>query len=143
MFGPVILRAGAVVVPDDELVWRFSRSGGPGGQSVNTADSRVELVWDVAATGALTDEQRSRVLERLAGRLTRGVLVVAASEHRSQLRNRQAARQRFVALLDDALAPPAPSRRPARPSRASRTRRVESERRRRSVKSMRRRPPAP
>jgi len=139
MFGPVTLRGG-VVIPDDELSWRFSRSAGPGGQSVNTADSRVELVWDAAATTALTEEQRERVVERLAGRLARGVLVVAASEHRSQLRNRQAALARFTALLDDALAPPPAPRRPARPSRASRARRAESERRRRAIKELRRRP---
>ena len=139
MFGPVTLRGG-VVVPDEELSWRFSRSAGPGGQSVNTADSRVELVWDAAASGALTEAQRERVLERLARRLAHGVLVVAASEHRSQLRNRQAALARFAALLDDALAPPPAPRRPARPSRASRARRAESERRRRAVKELRRRP---
>ena len=139
MDGPVTLRGG-VVVPADELEWRFSRSGGPGGQSVNTADSRVELLWDVAATSALDGDLRARVLERLGGRLTRGVLVVAASEHRSQLRNRQAALDRLVALLDDALAPPAPPRRPTRPSRASRARRADAERRRRVVKQMRRRP---
>ncbi len=141
MVGPVTLRGG-VVVPDDELEWRFSRSSGPGGQSDNTADSRVELLWDVAATSALTAEQRDRAVQRLGGRLTGGVLVVAASEHRSQLRNRQAAVDRQVALLDDALAPPAPPRRPSRPSRASRTRRADAERRRRAVKQMRR-PPAP
>jgi ribosome-associated protein len=141
MVGPVTLRGG-VVVPEDELEWRFSRSGGPGGQSVNTADSRVELLWDVATTSALDDDLRSRVLDRLGGRLTRGVLVIAASEHRSQLRNRQAALARLVALLDDALAPPAAPRRPSRPSRASRTRRADAERRRRAVKQMRR-PPAP
>jgi ribosome-associated protein len=142
MVGPVTLRGG-IVVPDDELLWRFSRSSGPGGQSVNTADSRVELVWDVAHSAALTPEQRERVLERLAGRLTRGVLTVAASEHRSQLRNRQAALDRLAAVLDDALAPPPAPRRPARPSRASRARRAETERRRRAIKDLRRRPPAP
>jgi ribosome-associated protein len=141
MDGPVTLRGG-VVVPDDELQWRFSRSGGPGGQSVNTADSRVELLWDVAATSALDDDLRARVMERLGGRLTRGVLVIAASEHRSQLRNRQAALARLVSLLDAALAAPPPSRRPTRPSRASRARRADVERRRRAVKQMRR-PPAP
>jgi ribosome-associated protein len=141
MAGPVTLRGG-IVVPEEELEWRFSRSGGPGGQSVNTADSRVELLWDVAATSALDDDQRARVVERLGGRLVRGVLVLAASEHRSQLRNRQAALARLVALLDDALAPPAPPRRPTRASRASRARRADAERRRRAVKQMRR-PPAP
>jgi ribosome-associated protein len=142
MVGPVTLRSG-VVLPDDELQWRFSRSGGPGGQSVNTADSRVELSWDAAGTAALTAEQRERVLDRLAGRLTDGVLTIAASEHRSQLRNRQAAAERLAAVLDAALAPPPPPRRAARPSRASRARRAEGERRRRAVKELRRRPPAP
>ncbi len=136
---PVTLRGGHVL-PDDELEWRFSRSGGPGGQSVNTADSRVELLWDLARTTALPPDLRDRAVERLGGRLVRGTLVIAASEHRSQLRNRQAALARLVALLDDALAPPAAPRRPARPSRASRTRRADAERRRRAVKQMRRPP---
>ncbi|NMR18950.1 alternative ribosome rescue aminoacyl-tRNA hydrolase ArfB [Cellulomonas fimi] len=142
MFGPVTLRAG-VVVPDDELAWRFSRSGGPGGQSVNTADSRVELRWDLARTDALPPELRDRALDRLASRLVDGVLTVTASEHRSQLRNREAALARFTALLDSALAPPGPPRRATRPSRASRARRTDAERRRRQVKAQRRRPPAP
>jgi ribosome-associated protein len=142
MVGPVTLRGG-LVIPEDELVWRFSRSGGPGGQSVNTADSRVELSWDAARSGTLPPDQRERVLQRLAGRLSGGVLTIAASEHRSQLRNRQAAVERLAVLLDEALAPPPPPRRAARPSRASRARRAEGERRRRAVKELRRRPPAP
>ena len=141
MFGPVTLRGG-VVVPQDELSWRFSRSSGPGGQSVNTADSRVELTWDVGRTGVLTPELRERATERLAGRLVGGVLTIAASEYRSQLRNREAALVRFIALLDTALAPPGPVRRATRPSRGSRTRRTASERRRRDIKAGRRRPPA-
>ena len=140
MFGPVSLRGG-LVVPQDELSWRFSRSSGPGGQSVNTADSRVELSWDVARTGVLSPELRELVLERLAGRLVGGVLTIAASEYRSQLRNREAALVRFVALLDSALAPPGPERRATRPSRGSRRRRTASERRRRDIKAGRRRPP--
>ena len=140
MFGPVSLRGG-LVVPQDELSWRFSRSSGPGGQSVNTADSRVELSWDVTRTGVLSPELRERVLERLAGRLVGGVLTIAASEYRSQLRNREAALVRFVALLDSALAPPGPARRATRPSRGSRRRRTASERRRRDIKAGRRRPP--
>lgn len=140
MFGAVSLRGG-IVVPEVELSWRFSRSSGPGGQSVNTADSRVELSWDVTRTGVLPPELRERVLERLAGRLVGGVLTIAASEYRSQLRNREAALVRFVSLLDGALAPPGPVRRATRPSRGSRTRRTASERRRREIKSQRRRPP--
>ena len=139
MFGPVTLR-GAVVVPDDELSWRFSRSGGPGGQHVNTTDSRAELRWDVVHSRALSPVLRERVLEHLERRLTGGVLVIAASEYKSQLRNREAALTRFVALLDAALAPPGPARRATRPSRGSRRRRAESERQRREVKAQRRRP---
>jgi ribosome-associated protein len=141
MFGPVALHGG-LVVPDDELTWRFSRSGGPGGQSVNTADSRVELRWDLARSDALPPELKARALDRLASRLVDGVLTITASEHRSQLRNREAAIRRFTALLDSALAPPGPPRRATRPSRASRARRTEAERRRRQVKAQRRRPPA-
>ncbi|MDM7854251.1 alternative ribosome rescue aminoacyl-tRNA hydrolase ArfB [Cellulomonas alba] len=136
---PIALRGGAVL-PDDALSWRFSRSSGPGGQSVNTADSRVELSVDVSAVLWATQAQEQRVRERLAHRLHGDVLTVAASEHRSQLRNREAAVLRVVALLDEALAPPGPPRRATRPSRASRERRAASERQRRAVKELRRRP---
>ena len=141
MFGPVQLRGG-VVLPGDALTWRFSRSSGPGGQSVNTADSRVELLVDLAAVLWRSPDQQDAVRTRLAHRLEGDRLVVAASEHRSQLRNREAALDRVVELLEGALAPPPPPRRPSRPSRASRVRRAESERRRRDVKSLRRRPDA-
>ncbi len=173
MFGPVVLRGGSVV-PEDALTWRFSRSSGPGGQSVNTADSRVELSVDLAAITWTTPADRDRVLARLAPRLTLAgrreatarrdvaddkdrveaveavetvetlgtVLAVAASEFRSQLRNREAALARVTELLDGALRPPPPARRATRPSRASRARRVQAESRRRSVKELRRRPQA-
>jgi ribosome-associated protein len=141
----LVLRPGrglpdGLVLPDAELVERFSRSSGPGGQSVNTTDSRVELRWDVAHSAALTDAQRARVLERLGGRVVDGVLVIAAAEHRSQLRNREAARARLAALLVDAFEPPSPTRRPTRPSRTARQRRVDDKRRRGEVKALRRRP---
>lgn len=141
MWGHVVLRSG-VVVPEDALTWRFSRSSGPGGQSVNTADSRVELVVDLTAVGWSDAEQRDRALALLAPRAVGSLLTVTASQHRSQLRNREAAIERLTALLDDALAPPAPPRRPTRPSRSSRARRVRSESARRSVKELRRRPQA-
>lgn len=137
----VELRNGAVV-PPDALTWRFSRSSGPGGQSVNTADSRVELTVDLSAVVWRDEPQRERAYAALATRRTSDLLTVAASEQRSQLRNRQAALVRLTALLDDATAPPAQPRRPARPSRASRERRVQAERRRQSVKALRRRPSA-
>src|SRR5690348_12827332 len=132
---------GGLVIPAAELVERFSRSSGPGGQSVNTTDSRVELRWDVAQSAALTDTQRRRLQERLRGRLTDGVLSIAASEHRSQLLNRNAARARLATLLTDALAPPPPPRRPTRPSKAATQRRLDSKRRRGQIKAGRGRPP--
>jgi ribosome-associated protein len=128
-------------IPDAELVERFSRSSGPGGQSVNTTDSRVELSWDIAGSAALDDRQRERLLDRLAGRLVDGVLTIAASEHRSQLRNREAARARLRHLIATALEPPSPPRRATRPSRAAKARRVEAKRRRGDIKAGRRRPP--
>jgi ribosome-associated protein len=127
----------SVVVPERELRWRFSRSSGPGGQSVNTADSRVELSLDLARTSALGPVQRARVLERLSGRLVDGVLTVTASEQRSQLRNREAARRRLMALLSAALAP-RKSRRPTKPSRAAVERRLDAKRRRAALKRRRR-----
>jgi len=128
------------VIPESELSWRFSRSSGPGGQGVNTADSRVELVWDAASSSALSPAQRQRLFERLGGRLVDGVLTIAASEHRAQLRNRDAARERLAALIAEALRPPAPPRRPTKPSRGSKERRLKAKQRRTDVKQMRRRP---
>jgi ribosome-associated protein len=127
-----------VLIPERELGWRFSRSGGPGGQGVNTTDSRVELIFDVAASTTLTEEQRARVLQRLSNRLVDGVLTVVASEYRSQLRNRDAARARLAAMLRAALTPDPPTRRPTRPSRAARERRLADKRRRMLIKRLRR-----
>jgi len=127
-----------VLIPEAELGWRFSRSSGPGGQGVNTTDSRVELIFDVAASTALTEQQRARVLQRLSNRLVNGVLTVVASEYRSQLRNREAARARLDAMLRAALAPDPPTRRPTRPSRAARERRLADKRRRMLIKRLRR-----
>ncbi len=135
--GPLRVTNG-IVVPAGELRWRFSRSSGPGGQSVNTADSRVELGLDVARTTALDDRQRERALRRLAGRLVDGVLTVTASEHRAQLRNREAARERLAAILAEAVAPPGPGRRPTRVPRRARERRLADKRRRGQVKRLRR-----
>ncbi|MEU1602008.1 alternative ribosome rescue aminoacyl-tRNA hydrolase ArfB [Micromonospora matsumotoense] len=116
-------------VPAAELRERFSRSSGPGGQGVNTTDSRVELSFDVAGTTSLPPVLRERVLERLAGRLVDGVLTIAASEHRAQLANREAARERLAVLLRDAVAPPPPPRRPTRPSRGAKERRLADKKR--------------
>jgi len=127
-----------LVIPDAELNERFSRSSGPGGQSVNTADSRVELSFDVANSPALPSWARDRVIDRLGGRLIRGMLTVAASEHRGQLANRQAARARLVSLLRDAVAPPQRPRVPTRASRTERERRLAEKRHRSDIKRSRR-----
>jgi ribosome-associated protein len=131
----------ALAIPAEELAWRFSRSSGPGGQGVNTTDSRVELSWDVAGSAALTPMLRDRALERLEGRLVDGVVTITASQFRSQLRNRQAARARLAALIRDAIAPPAPPRRPTRPSNRARQRRLDDKRRRAETKRLRRADP--
>lgn len=131
----------AVVIPAHELTWRFSRSSGPGGQGVNTTDSRVELVFDLAATEALAPQLKDRALARLAGRLAEGRITVAASEFRSQLRNRNAARDRLAALLAEAIAPPPRARRATKPSKASVARRLDEKSRRSQIKRLRRMPP--
>jgi len=127
-----------LVIPASELRWRFSRSSGPGGQNVNTTDSRVELLFDLAATAALPAGLRQRALERLAPRLVEGCVVIAASEHRSQWQNRVAAQRRLVELLQEALNPPPPPRRPTRPTRGSVQRRLQAKKQRSAVKQQRR-----
>ncbi len=129
---------GALVVPAAALSWRFSRSSGPGGQGVNTADSRVELSVAPLELPGLGDTQRQRLAARLAGRLVDGVLTVAASEHRQQLRNRQAARERLAAVLRAALAPPPAARRRTRPTRGSQERRIQAKKQRGELKKQRR-----
>lgn len=127
-----------LVIEGDELRWRFSRSSGPGGQGVNTSDSRVELSWTPgtsAAVAALSTRLQERLRTRLAGQLVGGALVVVASEYRAQLRNRQAARDRLARRLADALAPPPPRRRGTRPTRGSVERRLRAKKLRSSVKS--------
>ncbi|HEY8472191.1 MAG TPA: alternative ribosome rescue aminoacyl-tRNA hydrolase ArfB [Natronosporangium sp.] len=131
----------AVTVPRSELRWRFSRASGPGGQSVNTTDSRVELSFDLAASTAFPEHLKRRALQRLAPRLVDGVVTVTAAEHRSQLQNRRAAAARLAALLAAAIAPPARPRRPTRPSRSVVERRLAEKRRRSMTKRDRQRPP--
>jgi ribosome-associated protein len=129
---------GWLVIPDAELSERFSRSSGPGGQSVNTADSRVELSFDIERSVTLPEWARVRALERLANRVSGGVLTVAASEQRSQLANRQAARGRLANLIRDAIAPPQRPRVATRPGRAANERRLQAKRSRAAVKRTRR-----
>jgi ribosome-associated protein len=128
----------SVVIPAAELRERFSRSSGPGGQSVNTTDSRAELSWDLLRSPSVPESLRERMLDRLAGRLADGVLTVVASEQRSQLQNRMAARARLADLLRTAAAPPPRVRRATRPSRGARERRLADKRRRADVKRGRR-----
>jgi ribosome-associated protein len=137
MPGPLPVR-GSVVIPEAELRWRFSRSSGPGGQGVNTTDSRVELSFDVATTTALGPTLKTRALERLAPRLVDGVLTVAASEHRSQLRNREAAEARLASTLAEAIAPPPRPRRPTKATKGSVERRIAGKKRRSETKRLRR-----
>jgi ribosome-associated protein len=131
---------GPLVLPERELHWRFSRASGPGGQGVNTTDSRVELSFDLAGSPSVPDDLRERALARLAGRLVDGVLTVVASEHRSQLRNRDAARDRLAATLRGATAPDPPKRRPTRPSAGAKRRRLDAKTRRGQIKRLRGRP---
>jgi ribosome-associated protein len=137
MVGPLRVSR-SVVVPEKELRWRFSRSSGPGGQSVNTADSRVQLSLDITTTTALGPTQRGRALQRLADRLVDGVLTVAAQEERSQLRNREVALERLAAVLAEAIAPPPRKRRPTKPSRRAVERRIAAKKRRGRTKRLRR-----
>jgi ribosome-associated protein len=126
------------VIPGAELSERFSRSSGPGGQGVNTTDSRVELSFDVAGSASVPESLRARMLDRLSSRLVDGVVTITASEHRSQLMNREAARARLTMLLLEAAAPPPAKRRPTKPSRGSKERRLASKKRRGEVKRTRR-----
>jgi ribosome-associated protein len=127
-----------IAIPPDELSWRFSRSPGPGGQSVNTTDSQAELSFDVLRSAALPPEMRERALRALAARLSDGVVTVTASEFRSQLRNREAAAERLSQLLTDATAPPRPPRRKTKPTRGSVERRLAEKQRRSETKRLRR-----
>src|SRR3954452_9939268 len=137
MPGPLRITS-RVAVPEHELEWRFSRASGPGGQGVNTTDSRVELSYDVAHSTALGPTLRARALDRLSGRLVDGVLTVRASERRSQLRSREAALDRLAELMREAIAPPPRPRRPTRPTRSATEARLAEKKRRASVKKLRR-----
>lgn len=130
----------ALTIAAGELRWRFSRSSGPGGQHVNTSDSRVELTWNVAESAALTEAQRQRLLEKLAPRLVAGAVTVVASAERSQLRNREIALAKLAALVRDGLAPDAPARRATKPTRGSKRRHLAAKTRRSETKKLRQRP---
>lgn len=125
-------------VPDSELTWRFSRSSGPGGQHVNTTDTKAELLWDVRASDALDDVQKAHVLAALSTRVTDGVVRVVSSQHASQHRNREAAKARLEELVAAALVPRR-KRRATKPTRGSKERRLAAKKLRSDVKSGRQR----
>ncbi|MFF3731388.1 alternative ribosome rescue aminoacyl-tRNA hydrolase ArfB [Streptomyces sp. NPDC002476] len=133
MSGPYVIR-GSVSLPEAELMWRFSRSSGPGGQHVNTSDSQVELRFDLAATAALPQVWKERALQRLENRLVDGVVVVRASEHRSQWRNRETALVRLASLLAEATAPPPKPRRRTKIPRGINERRLREKKQRGETK---------
>lgn len=130
------LRAG-IVIPGAELRWKFSRSSGPGGQSVNTSDSRVSLSFDLSSTLALEPHLKARAMQRLSSKLAAGVLTVHAEDERSQYQNRVAAQARLRKLLLSAIAVPSPKRRPTRPSRRSKDRRISAKKQRGETKRLR------
>jgi ribosome-associated protein len=128
-------------LPLAELEYRASRSGGPGGQHVNTSSTRVEVWWDIAGSPTLTDEQRARLLTRLATRLdSEGRLRLVSSGSRSQLRNREDVTERLREVVAAALVVPK-ARKRTKPSRAAKAARLEAKRRRAATKRERRRPP--
>ncbi|GAB3418358.1 aminoacyl-tRNA hydrolase [Flindersiella endophytica] len=127
-----------ISIPRGELSWRFSRSSGPGGQSVNTTDSRVELSWDLLGSSALPASLKELAVSRLARRLRDGVLTVTGEEHRSQLINRRLAEEKLVAVVKRAIEPGPPRRRPTKPTRSSVRRRLDTKRRRSDTKRLRR-----
>lgn len=126
-------RGGRFHLPDRELMWRFSRSSGPGGQHVNTTDTRVELSWTPATSAALTDEHKALIAHRLHHRLVDGTITVVSSQYRSQHRNREAAKVRLEQLVAAALVPPK-QRRATKPSRASVERRLTAKKKRSQIK---------
>ncbi|MCC3268642.1 aminoacyl-tRNA hydrolase [Arthrobacter gengyunqii] len=131
----------ALTIPASELAWRFSRSSGPGGQHVNTSDSRVALSWNVAASTSLSDTQRQILLRRLKRRLIAGTITVTASEQRSQLRNREIALTKLAEMVADGLTPEAALRRKTKPTRGSNYRRLDAKKQRGATKRQRQRPP--
>ncbi|MCU1445415.1 alternative ribosome rescue aminoacyl-tRNA hydrolase ArfB [Cryobacterium sp.] len=132
----------ALTIPATELGWRFSRSSGPGGQHVNTSDSRVEVSWNIADSAVLSEDQRLQLLTRLDRRLINGVVTIAASQQRSQLRNREIALAKLADLVTAGLAPDGPRRRATKPTRGSGRRHMAAKTQRSATKQQRRRPSA-
>jgi ribosome-associated protein len=131
-----------LTIPAGELAWKFSRSSGPGGQHVNTSDTRVQLSWNVAESAALSDEQRILLRARLSRRLIGGVITVTASERRSQLQNRERALTRLAERVAEGLAPEPARRRATKRTRGADRRRLAAKGERAETKRQRQRPAA-
>ena len=129
----------AFVIPEGELHWAFSTSGGPGGQHANRNATKAELSWDLAASPIVLHDERARLTRRLGSRVRDGVITVVAGESRSQWRNRQMARRRLADLLAEALRPER-RRIPTRPSKTARDTRLKDKRRRAADKRLRKPP---
>ena len=130
---------GSVTIPEHELDLKFSRSGGPGGQNVNTRDTKVEVIFDVAASPSLGPRQKDRAIRNLGGRLDQdGKLHIVSSEARTQAQNRDLAIGRLKSILAAALRPDPAPRRPTRPTRAAEERRLAAKRARGQTKRLRR-----
>ena len=127
-----------LTIPAAELQWRFSRSSGPGGQHVNTSDSRVQLTWSITDSSALSDEQRAVLVERFPA----GSTTITVSQQRSQLRNRETALATLASRVSAALAPAAAPRRPTRPTKGSARRHLAAKQLRSQTKQQRQRPSA-
>lgn len=126
-----------ITLPAAELSYTASRSSGPGGQHVNTTDSRIQVRWNISASAVFTDAQKARLIRALQSRLTEtGDLILASDSHRSQRRNREDVSQRLAALIREHLTPPKP-RKKTRPTLASRKRRLDNKKRRSQVKKNR------
>jgi ribosome-associated protein len=131
-----------LTIPAAELQWRFSRSSGPGGQHVNTSDSRVQLTWNVLESAVLSDSRREQLLARLGRQLVSGRITITVSDQRSQLRNRETALENLGEVVRTALAAPPPMRRPTKPTRGSTRRHLAGKKRRSETKQQRQRPTA-
>ena len=128
-----------LTIPSAELRWKFTRSSGPGGQHVNTSNSRVQLTWSIVESTVVDEHQREVLLTTLTG-LVAGAITVTVAEQRSQLRNRERALLRLRGLVKDALAPPAAARRATRPTRGSARRHLAAKKARSAIKQQRQHP---
>jgi ribosome-associated protein len=128
----------SVTIPFAELKWAFARSSGPGGQSVNTSDTKVTLTWDLEESAALSTFLKARARERLAST----TITITVQRHRSQLRNREEAIEKLIPLVQAAIAPPQQKRRLTRPSKGAKEERLAGKKRRSEIKEGRRRPDA-